>query len=159
MPDPVVGIVGAKALRKDLNRLCTDEKGPLFNAMKRAGYAAVKPVVDLTRSALPHSGRKDSRTHKAGSLAASVRASGTKTGGAVRMGRASVPFAGWVEFGGTRPDGSTREFVPTGHYLFPAARQEASHAAQSYSDALTKLFASSGVWTNTNATDGSAVHD
>lgn len=158
MAEPVVGIVGAKALRRDLGRLVEDEKGPLFNAMKRAGYAAVKPVVDITRASLPRSGRKATRTHRPDALRMDIRASGTKTGGSVRMGRKTIAYAGWVEFGGSRPDGSTREYLPSGRYLFPAARTDAARAAQAYSDALTKLFGSSGVWTNVTG-DGSSVHD
>jgi hypothetical protein len=150
MAAPVVGVVGAKALRRDLNRLAEDVNGPLFNAMKRAGYAAVQPVVGATRAEIPSDG--------SGALAATVRASGTKTGGAVRMGRASVPYAGWFEFGGSRPDGSERDYLPGGRALFPAARTDAERAAKDYSDALTKLFESSGIWTNTSA-DGGQIHD
>jgi hypothetical protein len=150
MAAPVVGVVGAKALRKDLNRLATEVSGPLYAAIKRAGLAAVAPVVPATRAEIPSDG--------SGVLAATVRASGTKTGGAVRMGRASVPYAGWFEFGGDRPDGSSRDYLPGGRALFPAARNDSERAAKAYSDALTKLFDSSGIWTNTTA-DGGQVHD
>lgn len=158
MAAPVVGIVGAKALRKDLNRLVDDVKSPLYQAMTAAGKAAVEPVVALTREALPHSGRPDSAHHRAGALAASVRSSGTRTGGNVRMGRANVPYAGWVEFGGARPDTSSRPFVPTGRYLFPAARGDAERAARAYADNLTSLFARPDIWTNSTTNPG-AVHD
>lgn len=158
MAEPIVGVVGAKALRKDLNKLITEVNGPLFNAMKRAGYAAVQPIVGIVRSALPRSDRKQSRTHHPGALSMDVRASGTQTGGSVRMGRKTIPYAGWVEFGGNRPDGSSREFVQDGRYLFPSAKGDAGRAAKAYSDALTALFGNSGIWTNTTA-DGSAVND
>jgi hypothetical protein len=146
---PVVGIIGAKALRKDLGRLADDVNGPLFRAMKRAGYASVQPIVGLTRSRLPS---------VSGNLSMSVRASGTKTGGSVRMGRASVPYAGWIEFGGSRPDGSTRQFIGSGRYLFPAAAGDASRASKAYSEALEQLFGSAGIWTNTTG-NGGQVHD
>jgi hypothetical protein len=149
MAAPVVGIVGAKALRKDLGRLADDVTGPLYQAMKQAGRDAAEPVAAATRQALPH---------VSGTLAGDVRTSGTRTGAAVRMGRASVPYAGWVEFGGTRPDGSERPFIPTGRYLFPAARGLAEQAARAYSENLARLFERSDLWTNTTS-DGSAVHD
>lgn len=158
MAQPVVGVVGAKALRRDLNRLISEVNGPLFNAMKRAGYAAVQPIVALVRGALPKSERKASRTHRPGALMMDVRASGTQSGGSVRMGRKTIPYAGWVEFGGTRPDGSEREFVRGGRYMFPAAKGDASRAGKAYSDALTALFGNSGIWTNTTD-DGGNVHD
>ena len=66
---PQVAVVGAQALRKDIDRLCRDERSPLFNAMKRAGYAAVQPVVPATRARIPSSGRRNSRWHKTGALA------------------------------------------------------------------------------------------
>jgi hypothetical protein len=149
MAQPVVGIVGAKALRKDLSRLADDATSPLYQAMKQAGKDAAEPVAAATRAALPH---------VTGTLAGDVRTSGTKTGAAVRMGRASVPYAGWVEFGGIRPDGSERPFISTGRYLYPAARGLAESAARSYSDSLARLFERSDLWTNTTS-DGSAVRD
>ena len=151
MAKPVVGIVGARALRKDLSRLADDATSPLYAAMKQAGKDAAEPVAAATRATLPH---------VTGTLAADVRTSGTKTGAAVRMGRASVPYAGWVEFGGTRhkPHESERPFIKTGRYLYPAARDLGEQAARSHSDALAVLFERSDIWTNTTS-DGSAVRD
>ena len=153
--DPVVGIVGIKALSKDINKLTDDVRSPLFKAIQAAGKTAAEPVAAATRSALPTSDRPKVAT--AGQLAASVRTSGTRTGAAVRMGSKRVPWAGWVEFGGTRhkPFQSSREFVKDGRYMFPAARGLAERSASLYNDALTRVFASSGVWTN----PGEQVHD
>ena len=152
--DPVVGIVGIKALSKDINQLTDDVRSPLFKAIQAAGRTAAEPVAAATRSALPHS---DRRTPDAGQLAGSVRTSGTRTGAAVRMGSKQVPWAGWVEFGGQRyrPFHSQRDYVKDGRYLFPAARGLAERSASLYSDALERVFVSSGVWTN----PGDQVHD
>ena len=149
MAAPVVQVVGARALRQDLSRLADDVNGPMYKAMKQAGRLAAEPVAALTRESLPH---------VSGTLAGDVRTSGTRTGAAVRMGRASVAYAGWVEFGGTRPDGSERPYQPGGRYLFPAARSLAEQAAASYGTALSALFARSDIWTNTSLDPG-AVHD
>lgn len=153
--DPVVAIVGIKALSRDINKLTDDVRSPLFKAIQAAGRAAADPVAAATRSALPTSTR--SNVPAAGQLAASVRTSGTRTGAAVRMGSARVPWAGWVEFGGTRhrPFESSRPFVKDGRYLFPAARSLAERSEQLYSSALSKVFATAGVWTN----PGEQVHD
>jgi hypothetical protein len=157
MAKPLVTIVGAKALRHDVNRLVDDISGPLYKAMAQAGYDAVQPIVARTRADLPVSARAETVTHRPGRLAASVRASRIRTGGVVRMGSARVPWAGWVEFGGTRhrPHESYRPIVKTGRYLWPAARDLAPRAAADYAAALTKIFASPDVWTNT----GSQPHD
>ena len=145
--DAVVAVVGIKALSKDINRLTADQRGPLLKAMIAAGKTAADPVAAATRTALPHSERK---TPDAGRLAGSVRTSGTRTGASVRLGSKAVPWAGWVEFGGARhrPWQSSREFVKDGRYMFPAARGLAERSAQLYSDALERVFETSGVWTN-----------
>jgi hypothetical protein len=151
MVAPQVGIVGVKALLKDLAAFGADT-GPLAKALSQAGKTAVAPVAALTRSELP----KVNDT-----LANDVRTSGTRTGATVRMGRASVNWAGWVEFGGTRPQGpsdrSARPFRKGGRYLFPAANRLQSTVADLYSkgaqDALDAY-----PWTN-SSTDGGSVHD
>ena len=152
--DPVVAVVGLKALSRDMGKLTTDTKGPLFQAMIAAGKTAAEPVAAATRSALPHSARPSPDD---GLLVASVRASGTRTGASVRMGSKQVPWAGWVEFGGTRrkPFRSSREYVKDGRYLFPAARGLAETSERLYTDALERVFTSSGVWTN----PGDTAHD
>ena len=157
MAVPVVGIVGAKALRRDINRLTGDVRSPLYKAMAQAGYDAVQPVVSRTKAQLPKSERYGIEH---GQLAGSVRASRIRTGGTVRMGSKRVPYAGWVDFGGTRkrPHLSSRPFVRTGRYLYPAARDLASQAAEHYAQALTAVFASPAIWTNTTTNPG-AVHD
>lgn len=145
--DPVVAIVGIKALSRDMGKLTTDTKGPLFKAMIAAGKTAAEPVAAATRSGLPHSDRK---TPDDGLLVGSVRAAGTRTGASVRTGSKRVPWAGWVEFGGTRRKlwESSREFVKDGRYLFPAARGLAETSERLYTNAIEQVFTSSGVWTN-----------
>jgi hypothetical protein len=158
--EPLVGIVGAKALRRDINRMTTDVRSPLYAALRQAGRRAVEPIAEAVRSALPRSDRPAGRRHRPGALAGTVRASGTRSGGAVRMGSKAVPYAGWVEFGGRRrrPHFSERPYVKSGRYLFPAARGLEARAAADYSKALNDVFASSGVWTNTTASP-QAVRD
>jgi hypothetical protein len=153
-------VVGLKALMRDVDKLCKDERSPLWAAMKQAGYNAVKPVVPATRARLPHSGRKDSKHHKAGLLAGTVRATGYRSGAGVRMGSKKVPYAGWVEFGGkrSRPHESQRPFYSTGRYLFQEGRREAPRAAQEYTKAINTLFGKTAIWTNATTYEGS-VHD
>jgi hypothetical protein len=146
---PVVAVVGMNALKRDLVKLAGD-KGPINTLFVQAGVAALAPVAAATRAALPHD---------TGRLAGDVRVTGTRTGGTLRMGRASVRYAGWVEFGGTRrrPHESERDYEATGRYMFPAARALATVTQQRYTDALTKAI-DVYPWTN-ESTDGTAVHD
>jgi|SRR5215471_18764 len=146
---PVVGIVGMAALRRDLARMSTDVSGPLYREIKAAGKAAVEPVAARTRSTVPH---------QSGTLAGSVRTSGTRTGGSVRMGSARVAYAGWIDFGGTKPDGAERQYMAQGRYLFPAAQGLAEPAAAAYANAIGAVMNGSAVWTNTT-TNPEQVHD
>jgi len=151
MADPVVGIVGLKALRRDLNRMAAETKGPVYEKLKTAGRAVAAPIAASARARLPSD---------TGTLAGDVRVTVTRTGAGVRMGRKTVPYAGWVEFGGrrSRPHDSARQFIPTGRYLFPAAYQAGPKAAAAYSEALTHIFESDTIWTNTTS-NGSQVRD
>ena len=144
-----VQVVGMKALRRDLNKMTDDVKSPLYAAIVAAGKSAVEPVAARVRASVPH---------QSGRLAGTVRTSGTRTGGNVRMGSKAVPYAGWLDFGGDRPDGSSREYLASGRYLFPAAAGLASSAATAYSNSLERILADSRLWTNTSANPES-VHD
>jgi HK97 gp10 family phage protein len=152
----VVGVVGLNALARDIKRLTTDEASPLFEAMKAAGRKAAGPVADRARGTIP----VDTGTDHDGRLRDDVRVTATRTGAAVRMGRKTIPYAGWVEFGGSRkkPHTSSRTFVKTGRYLFPAAAGLSSISAELYSQSLAAVFGNPGVWTNTG-TNPEAVRD
>jgi hypothetical protein len=141
---PTVDVVGLRALVRDANRLC-DDAGPLNKALSAAGKQAVEPVAAQARSSYPQ---------VSGRLAGSVRASGTRSGAAVRVGSAALPYAGPVDFGGY-PAG--REYVATGRYLFPAAEQLASRAAELYGAGAQRAF-DSFPWSN-ETTTAEAVHD
>jgi len=150
-PPAQVAVIGMAALRRDINKLADNQSSRLYNEIKKAGKEAAEPVAARARADYPHG--------PSGNLSASVRTSGTKTGAAVRAGsKAKAPYAGWIDFGGSRPDTSTRQFVQAGRYLFPAAAGLASRAAELYSAALERTFSDPSVWTNTSD-DGSKVRD
>jgi hypothetical protein len=146
---PQVGIVGMRALRRDLMKM-GEPGGALVKAMSAAGREAAEPVAAATRSRLPQD---------TGRLAGDVRVTPSRTGAGVRMGRSSIRYAGWVEFGGHRkaPHESSRAYQPRGRYMFPAAIQLAPRAAQIYDGAITRIV-NNYPWTNTTA-NGEAVHD
>jgi len=146
MAQAVAQVVGIRALAKDLKAL-GDPGGPLLKAMVDAGRKAAEPVASVTRGTLPRD---------TGRLAGDVRVSATRTGATVRMGRASVRYAGWVEFGGTRkvPHVSHRDYQPRGRYLFPAAVMGAPLVASLYTKAVTEAVEGFH-WTN----EGDSPHD
>jgi hypothetical protein len=154
---PQVAVVGLRALNRDLGRIVAD-RGPLDKAMADAGRWAAQPVAAAARAAVPHeSGRLNPNERY--SLEGDIRVSATRSGAAVRVGRKAVPYAGWIEFGGTRhrPHDSVRVFTPAGTFLYPAARNLRQTAARLYAEAVTATFANYH-WTNTG-TDPGGVHD
>jgi hypothetical protein len=149
---PVVGVVGMRALARDLAKL-TSDRGALYKALSSAAKSAANPVAAQAKSHMQSDTTPNARGPH---LVDDIRTSGTRTGASIRMGRNRVRWAGWVEFGGTRrtPRTSTRDYRPQGRYLWPAARQLAGQAATLYSQA-TEEAVSSFRWSN----EGTAVHD
>ena len=137
-PAPVVNVIGARALRKDLTRL-GDAGGAILEQIKVAGRTAAEPVLTKARSAWP---RTDlAHAHHGESL----RVIGVKTGATIAEGGRSYGGTGWLEFGGTRG----RDYQPGGRFLFPAATGLASVVAELYSAGVQRALDSSTSWTNT----------
>lgn len=144
MATPEVGIVGVKALLRDLQQ-AGEPTGELIAALKQAGREAATPIAAAAQAAVPH---------VSGTLGGDIRVTASRTGAAVRMGRSSVPYAGPVEFGGYP---GNRPYLPQGRYLFPAAGRLVMDAARIYTDALQAALAQMS-WTN-ETTDPGSVHD
>ena len=159
-PDAEVGVIGLRALRRDIARMAEEYRGPLIDALKAAGRQVCDPIANKARENLPMSDRQDDEYHHSGALLKSVRVYSTKTGAGVRMGGAKTSYAGWIEFGGTRknPHESHRDFFARGRYLYPAAYELAPTAAGRYGEALNKAFEETGLWTN-ETNDPAAVTD
>ena len=149
MAAPVVSIVGLRALRRDIARQADTRPSELYDALRVAGRQAAEPIAAATRATVPR---------VSGDLAGDVRVLASRTGAGVRMGRKSLRYAPWIEFGGNLPQGPRRPYVAAGRYLFPAARQYSYRAAGLYSDALQRVLNSSNIWTNSTTNLG-AVHD
>lgn len=141
---PAVALVGMKALRRDVTRL-TQDGGALNKALADAGRTAAQPVAAAVRESVPQ---------VTGRLAGDVRVLASRTGASVRMGRASVPYAGPVDFGGW-PEG--RDYVAEGRYMFPAAEALGETAATDYANATQRSLDAFG-WSN-ETNNAEAVHD
>src|SRR5262245_50903992 len=87
----------------------------LFDNIDQGAGSAFRSVADqvatIVRSRVPR---------RSGRLAGSVVSDQADEGALVGMGD-GVPYAGWIEFGGTRG----RPYVPTGRYLYPTASDAA----------------------------------
>lgn len=85
---------------------------------------------------------------RSGALRDSIRPRSTQSEGRVVMGRASVPYAGWIDFGGTiSPRGApmTRDFRRNGRYLFVAADDLAPRIRKETVDVLNRFVDKAGL--------------
>jgi Bacteriophage HK97-gp10, putative tail-component len=110
-----VEIVGWDAAARDMNRYAA----AVADAVDKAAVPLAGQAADRVRGAVPH---------HTGRLAGSVRVVTDPDGVAVTMG-AGVPYAGWVEYGGTRG----RAYDADGRYLWPTV--------EGFTDAYTTLAA------------------
>lgn len=85
---------------------------------------------------------------RTGKLAASIQPASTqKTGRVAYSQPASVPYAGFIEFGGAvgRNKSVKRPFVRGGRYLFPAAEAEREPVFDTLSTELDRLIRRAGL--------------
>ena len=85
MAQPVVQVRGARELRRTLRKAGAD-----MQQVKNLHAEIGGIVAGAARPATPH---------RSGRLAGTVRSSGTQTASIVRAGRASVPYAGPIQWG------------------------------------------------------------
>ena len=107
-PAVTVKVRGVDELEAALPRFGDD----VMTGAAAAGRMAAEHTADLTRVRVP---RKTGRL--AGSVFVAQRKGKRQRAG---IGRRIPPYAGWLEFGGTRG----RPYVSTGRYLWPAAQSE-----------------------------------
>lgn len=85
---------------------------------------------------------------RSGALRDSIRPRSTQSEGRVVMGRASVPYAGWIDFGGTispRGTAMTRDFRRNGRYLFVAADDLAPRIRKETEQVLNRFVDKAGL--------------
>jgi hypothetical protein len=134
----LVQIVGLRELRLDLARL---DKEYFTKAFVAAGVKVAEPLARRIRSALPSI---------TGDLSGTVRVGKVRTGARIRVGTASVPYAGPVEFGG-HPEG--RPYLAGGRYVFPTAQGQAATAAKAYTEEVQAAI-DHYPWSKPNAANG-----
>ncbi len=131
------GYVGGDAIRidglRDLSRALKRVEDGLQKEIPRR----LKPIAE--RVAGTAAGRINS---KSGRLAGSLRPFATQRAAGVRMGRASVPYAGPYEFGGY-PAG--RPFLPEGRAIYPTFKEQAPRVEREVVDVLNDLVRQAGL--------------
>ena len=78
---------------------------------------------------------------RSGRLADSIRARSTQLVAQVVMGTARVPYAGFIEFGGTagRHHSVHRPFLPGGRYLWPAVTAQRAGITAAMTEVLDRV--------------------
>jgi hypothetical protein len=147
MAAPRTTVVGAVAFGRDIERMSAPG-GALDKASTSAAEQVLRPAAATTRGSIPR---------VSGAMAATVAVKAEPYGAVLSEGGDSVAYAGWVDFGGSRPQSGPRPYLPQGRYLFPAVGDIEPAATAALSDAYSRVLASYG-WTNTTS-DGGQVHD
>jgi phage gpG-like protein len=106
----VVQVEGLKEFRKALR----DADRALGPELRKGLNQAADIVVKAARPKI---------AVQTGRLQKSLRARSSQREGIVVLGSARLPYAGWWEFGGKVPHGPSKQFIPTGRALFPAAKE------------------------------------
>lgn len=111
-----VHVEGLKELRRALGQVDKQLPKNLRGRLKRIG----DKVADRARQRMPK---------RSGRAASSVKAGVSGNNAYVQTGKKTVPYAAWLDFGGTlRPSGQRRGLqvrprIPGGRYLYPAIEQ------------------------------------
>ena len=122
MPDDAIQVDGLKELKKQLREVDASLTKELRRELRSVSQTAERAI----RSNVPVG------PARGGHWRTAIRAGATPTSAYVTWGRASVPYAPWLEFGGTlrrrRPvsGGFTsipRTRTPQGRYVFPVVRR------------------------------------
>jgi len=130
-----VQIIGADDLVRDLNRLAAPA-GPFDQSTRTAADRLLEPRAATTRSAVPR---------LSGAMAGSINVNPQPFGAVLSEGD-GIAYAGWVDFGGQRPQSGPREYRPDGRYLFPSVGDLGSPTAAAYTAALQQTIDRYG-WT------------
>jgi len=130
-----VEVVGVDALARDLGRLAA-AGGPFDQATAEAARRILEPKAATLRTVVPHD---------SGAMAGSVNVKPLPLGAVLSEGDGIV-YAGWVDFGGSRPQSGPRDYRPEGRYLFPTVGDLGPTATTAIGDGLQRAIDSYG-WT------------
>lgn len=118
MPDGAIRVEGAAELRRQLRRL---DNTVLPRELKAVHRRVADLVVAEARPRVPV---------RSGKLRDSLRAGVQAKGATIIMGRQSVPYAGWIDFGGERPH--HRPYLRRGRIIYPALDATRGEAERLY---------------------------
>ncbi len=129
-----IRVEGLRELQAALKRL----DGESQKALRVALNKAVEAIADDARSRVP------TRTGKA---RASIRATSSQREARVSAGKKSVPYYGWLDYGGTTGIGGSvqRPFRKAGRYLYPAYADQREDMLKTLSREITAVAEQAGL--------------
>ena len=141
MAEPGVGIEGLGEFRRALKQVDRELPKQLRAAMRSE---VADPVAEKVKSRVPV---------RSGRWLKAIRGGATQRTAYVQWGRASVPYAGWMEFGGGIPNKRSgkrkagkpfryRTFVQEGRYVRPTVGDEAVRAGNAAEKAMLEVMVS-----------------
>jgi len=138
MAEPGVGIEGLGEFRRALKQVDRELPKQLRAAMRSE---VADPVAEKVKSRVPV---------RSGRWLKAIRGGATQRTAYVQWGRASVPYAGWMEFGGGIPNKRNRTgrarvrrpFVAEGRYVHPVVSAESVRAGNAAEKAMLEVMVS-----------------
>jgi hypothetical protein len=133
-----IEIVGLRELRKALG----DVGGKALKTELRSAHKAIADrVAGVAQSKAPV---------KTGALRASIKGLASQTDARIREGKATVPYYGFIDFGGsirlkTRNRTITRPFIREGRIIYPAIRESWAFNIDHYSDDIDAILRKAGL--------------
>jgi len=142
-----VYVDGIKQVRKALNGV-EERTAKEVNQALRDKVA--EPVAARVRQRVPRSTITRRGGRKKQHWADKIKAGGNASGAYITWGRKSVPWAPWVEFGGTieQPNRGveiTRQRSAEGRYVYPEVQDSAGSAGRATERVINDLIRSSGL--------------
>lgn len=141
MPEPSVQITGLRELRRWLKDAAPDLAVELRNDLEGVAESVLVPAI---KRGFPTGTQRWDR-HK-GRAKRSVKATTKGSDVVISEGGASVPYMGWLDFGGTlRPSGRRRNTQvrprrASGRYLYPAVNGNQERLTKAAEDAVQRII-------------------
>lgn len=127
-----VDVEGLSDFRRSLREVDRELPKELRAALRRD---VADPVAGQVQTRVPV---------KSGAWRKAIRGGATQSAAYIQWGRAKVPYAGWLEFGGKRRGGRNsvayRNRVSTGRYVWPTVRSNEDRAAEATLQAMDRTM-------------------
>lgn len=137
--DQHIEVTGLKELRRDLKKL--SETNEWNKQLRTTNKQGAELVAERAKALAPV---------RTGKLASSIRGRGSQREGTVAAGGARVPYAGWIDFGGTirfkkRKGELRRPYIKEGRILYRALGETRDRVFDFYEAAVTEILRAAGM--------------